>query len=67
MDRYYCKDCGKTFRYYGVNVSSDSSLVNILTSYCPKCGSFNLDLTEHGKLLMERKRKLERLDQLNKN
>lgn len=64
MDRYICLDCNKTFRAYGIHVDTESVLVRKLREYCPHCGSFNLDLTEHGKLLIERQKKIQRLNEI---
>jgi len=66
MDRYVCNDCGATFRSYD-NTITKSTLVKILKAYCPSCGSFNIGLTEHGNLLVERQKKIERLNQIGKS
>jgi len=74
MDKYVCKDCNETFRSYGIhiptsygdNTITESTLVKVLKAYCPSCGSFNIDLTEHGKLLIERQKKIERLNEISK-
>lgn len=63
MDRYICKSCNKTFHHYPVN-NSESKLVKVLKTHCLKCGSFDIDLTEHGKLLVERARKIQRLNEI---
>ncbi len=64
MDRYLCVDCLKTFRYFNINDDSDSDLVNLLTARCPYCTSYQIDLTKHGKLLIERQRKIEKINQI---
>jgi len=46
-------------------MSSESDVVNLLIAYCPSCKSFDIGLTEHGKLLVERQKKIEHLNQIN--
>jgi len=63
MDKYICNKCGATFRHYKC-ADSESAIVRKLTAHCVVCGSFDIGLTEHGKLLVERQKKIEHLNEL---
>ncbi len=65
MDRYKCNRCKKTFRYYETS-NSESVLVRKVSARCPMCNSYHIGLTEHGKLLVERQKKLSQLDKNSK-
>jgi ribosomal protein S27AE len=70
MDKYICGNCGSTFNKLTTKNRSaggdGSYLVNILTERCSYCGSYNISLTEHGKLLIERQKKIQKLDNITK-
>jgi hypothetical protein len=69
MDKYICDNCCSTFNKLTSKNSSagdGSYLVNILTERCLYCGSYDISLTEHGKLLIERQKKIQKLDQIGK-
>ena len=64
MDRYICNKCGVTFRDYKC-ADSESVVVRRLTACCYICGTNDIGLTEHGKLLSDRRKKIEHLNQIN--
>jgi len=67
MDRYICKKCSATFNNCVMHIDTESKLVKVLSEYCTTCGSFDIGLTEHGKLLDERCEKLIHLEEISKN
>lgn len=60
--RYCCKSCGAHFNK--IIITSDSLLVNLTKSGCPKCSSAEIDFTEYGKLLNDRMLKISKLNSL---
>jgi DNA-directed RNA polymerase subunit RPC12/RpoP len=63
MERYKCSKCNATFNYHNPfdMEKSDHEAVKLLISHCPYCGSFDYILTEYGRLMEERKLKLDKI------
>ena len=61
--RYICQDCNKEFDEpieYKITISS--KLTRLLILKCPFCNSHNTSLSEQGKLLIERKAKIDKIE-----
>lgn len=61
--RYYCKECGTHFNRSKPPFEG-SQLVSILRLLCPNCSSSYIDLTEYGKLLNDRMKKIKNLNDI---
>ena len=60
--KFVCLNCGNKFKELPINKRSNSLLLEALIIYCPKCDSDNVSLTEKGKLLIERKAKINKIE-----
>lgn len=60
--RYHCNDCNADFNESTENKSIQSSLVRTILLTCPKCGNKNIVLSEHGKILLDRKTKIKKIE-----
>lgn len=60
--KYYCLDCKKEFDEPAENKDSKSRFVRLHVLNCVYCGSKNWELSIHGKLLIERKIKINKIE-----
>jgi len=64
--KYICKNCEILFDEPIENKDIKSWFVRLNILICPKCKSNDIGLSEHGKLLVERKAKINKIEN-NKN
>ena len=64
--RYICLICGKEFDEPTENKEIKSQFVRVHILKCIHCGDHNIKLSEHGKLLVERKAKINKIENENK-
>lgn len=60
--RFHCQSCGHLFNK--VAQKSESLLVNVMKSGCPKCDSDRIEFTEYGRLLNDRMLKISALNKI---
>jgi len=61
--KFICLTCGDKFKE-STNKKTKSLLVDSLIISCPTCDSKNISLTEKGKLLVDRKAKINKIKKL---
>ena len=59
--KYRCVNCGEEFNEPAENKEIKSRFVRAHILKCPQCDSNNFSLSEHGKLLVDRKAKIEKI------
>lgn len=57
--KYRCVSCGEEFNE--PEKLSGSRFIRMLLIQCPECEGRIIELTEHGKLLIERKAKIDKI------
>jgi Zn finger protein HypA/HybF involved in hydrogenase expression len=60
--KYICNSCKSLFQELDDNKNIESSLVRYAILICPYCKSSHIDLTEHAKLLLDRKAKINKIE-----
>lgn len=60
--KYFCNNCNENFTESSETREIKSKLIRLLSIKCPKCNSYNICLSEKGKLLMERKEKIKKIE-----
>lgn len=60
--KYICWDCGKEFDEPAENKKVESKLVRSSILKCVHCKGNMFELSEHGKLLVERKAKIDKIE-----
>jgi len=60
--KYICNSCKSVFHELDENKEIESSLVRYAILICPYCKSSQIDLTEHAKLLLDRKAKINKIE-----
>jgi hypothetical protein len=69
--KYFCINCNqkfnKTFEEQQEKDKSASKLVRLILSTCPYCRGVEIYLTEHGRLLVERRAKINKIQNENQN
>jgi len=69
--RYFCDNCdkefNKTFEEQQEKDKSASKLVRSILRTCPYCRGIEIYLTEHGRLLVERRAKIDKIDKIENN
>ena len=65
--KYICNICNLEFNESDENKHIKSLLVRSIGIYCPKCKTFDINLTNHGKLQIERKTKISKIENNSKN
>jgi DNA-directed RNA polymerase subunit RPC12/RpoP len=63
--KYYCVDCDKNFDESSDSFEIEGKLIRIMSIRCPKCNSSNVCLSEHGKKMVERKAKINKIETTN--
>ena len=60
--KYICNHCSKEFDEPSTNKLITSLLIRNMFLVCPYCRSDSIELTEIGKLLIERKKKINKIN-----
>lgn len=60
--KYICLSCGKEFDEPTENKEIKSRFVRLHILKCNSCESYDVTLSEHGKLLVERKAKINKIE-----
>jgi hypothetical protein len=60
--KYHCTNCNADFDEPIENKQIPSLLARLTILMCPNCKNTNINLTEHGKLMVERKAKIKKIE-----
>lgn len=63
MYKYHCNFCGTFFNESDITLQIKSKLIRYTKIECPYCASRDIELTEQAKLLIERKAKIDKLNE----